>query len=100
MRILAIDVGKRTQDILLYNTEDLLENSIKLVLPSPHLYIAQQIAEIENDLYFDGEIMGAGKLKHSILDHIEKGYDVVMEANCARTIRDDLEEIKSLGIKT
>ena len=40
-----------------------LENSIKLVLPSPHLYISQKIREIDNDIYFDGEIMGGGKLK-------------------------------------
>lgn len=99
MKILAIDVGTGTQDILIYNDEKELENSIKLVLPSPHLYISQQIKEIENDIYFDGEIMGGGKLKKSILEHMEKGYDVVMEANCAKTIRDDLEQVKSYGIK-
>ena len=49
MRILAIDVGTGTQDIMIYDTEKELENSIKLVLPSPHLYISQQIKEIEND---------------------------------------------------
>ena len=38
-------------------------------------------------------------LKKSILEHMEKGYDVVMEANCAKTIRDDLEQVKSYGIK-
>ena len=99
MKILAIDVGTGTKDILIYDDEKELENSIKLVLPSPHLYISQQIKEIENDIYFDGEIMGGGKLKKSILEHMEKGYDVVMEANCAKTIRDDLEQVKSYGIK-
>ncbi len=63
MKILAIDVGTGTQDILIYNDEKELENSIKLVLPSPHLYISQQIKEVENDIYFDGEIMGGGKIK-------------------------------------
>ena len=48
MKILAIDVGTGTQDILIYDDEKELENSIKLVLPSPHLYISQQIKEIEN----------------------------------------------------
>ena len=55
MRILAIDVGTGTQDIMIYDTEKELENSIKLVLPSPHLFISQQIRETENDIYFDGE---------------------------------------------
>ena len=37
MRILAIDVGTGTQDIMIYDSEKELENAIKLVLPSPHL---------------------------------------------------------------
>ena len=41
MRILAIDVGTGTQDIMIYDDEKELENSIKLVLPSPHLLISQ-----------------------------------------------------------
>ena len=57
MRTLAIDVGTGTQDIMIYDDEKELENSIKLVLPSPHLYISQQVREIENDIYFKGEII-------------------------------------------
>lgn len=99
MRILAIDVGTGTQDIMIYDTEKELENSIKLVLPSPHLYISQQMREIENDIYFTGEIMGGGKIKRSILEHFEKGYKVVMEPTCAKTIRDNLEQVKAIGIE-
>lgn len=99
MRILAIDVGTGTQDIMIYDTERELENSIKLVLPSPHLYISQKIRECENDIYFDGDIMGGGKIKNTILEHMEKGYRVVMEPTCAKTIRDDLEQVKSFGIE-
>ncbi len=99
MRILAIDVGTGTQDIMIYDTEKELENSIKIVLPSPHLYISQQINEIENDIYFTGEIMGGGKIKKSILEHMEKGYNVVMEPTCAKTIRDDLNQVKEIGIE-
>ena len=98
MRILAIDVGTGTQDMMIYNTEKELENSIKLVLPSPHLFISQQIREIENDIYLNGEIMGGGKIKNTLLEHMEKGYDVVMEENCAKTIRDNIEQVKSFGI--
>ena len=53
MRILAIDVGTGTQDIMIYDSEKELENAIKLVLPSPHLFIPQKIRETENDIYFD-----------------------------------------------
>ena len=99
MRILAIDVGTGTQDIMIYDTEKELENSIKLVLPSPHLYISQRIRECENDIYFNGDIMGGGKIKNTILEHMEKEYRVVMEPTCAKTIRDDLEQVKSFGIE-
>ncbi|MDO5849548.1 MAG: DUF1786 domain-containing protein [Methanobrevibacter sp.] len=99
MKTVAIDVGTGTQDIIVYDDEKELENSIKLVLPSPHLYIAQLIKECENDIYFDGEIMGGGKLKNRIIEHMEKGYEVVMKGHCAKTIRDDLEQVKSFGIK-
>ena len=99
MRILAIDVGTGTQDIMIYDTEKELENAMKLVLPSPHLLISQKIRQTENDIYFDGEIMGGGKIKNTILEHMQKGYNVVMEPTCAKTIRDDIEQVKSLGIE-
>lgn len=98
MRILAIDVGTGTQDIMIYDTNKELENAIKLVLPSPHLYISQKINETENNIYFKGEIMGGGKIKNTILEHKKKGYDVVMNSTCARTIRDNLEQVESFGI--
>lgn len=99
MRILAIDVGTGTQDIMIYDTQKELENSIKLVLPSPHLYISQLIRQTENDIYFTGEIMGGGKIKNTILEHMEKGYNVVMEPTCAKTIRDNISQVESYGIE-
>ncbi|OWT32837.1 hypothetical protein BGI41_05540 [Methanobrevibacter sp. 87.7] len=100
MKTLAIDIGTGTQDIIYYDNEKEIENSIKLVLPSPHLLIAQKIRNTENNIYFYGEIMGGGKLKNAILEHMEKGYDVVMEKHCAKTIRDNLSQVESYGIKT
>ncbi len=99
MRILAIDVGTGTQDIMIYDDEKELENSIKIVLPSPHMYISQQVREIENDLYFIGEIMGGGKIKKTLLEHMEKGYKVVMEEIPAKTIRDKISQVEALGIE-
>ena len=99
MRILAIDVGTGTQDIMIYDDEKELENSIKLVLPSPHLYISQKIREIDNDIYFDGEIMGGGKLKKTLTEHMDKGYKVVMEELPAKTIRDKISQVEAIGIE-
>ena len=99
MRILAIDVGTGTQDIMIYDDEKELENSIKLVLPSPHLLISQKIREIENNIYFDGEIMGGGKIKKTLQEHMEKGYNVVMEETPAKTISDKISQVEALGIE-
>ncbi|MGL6298528.1 MAG: DUF1786 domain-containing protein [Methanobacteriaceae archaeon] len=98
MKILAIDIGAGTQDILLYDSEAALENSIKLVLPSPTRIMAQKIRNSDNGILFTGEIMGGGYIKRAIVEHISKGYNVVMEENAARTIKDDLDKVKSLGI--
>lgn len=99
MKTLAIDIGTGTQDILLYDDTKELENGIKLVLPSPHLFISQIIKETENDIYFNGEIMGGGKLKRSIQEHMNKGYKIVMEEKCAKTIRDNIDQVKEIGIE-
>ena len=99
MNILAIDVGTGTVDILSYDTEKELENSIKFVLPSPHITISQKITKSNNNVYLNGHIMGGGKIKKHILEHKEKGYDVVIEKTAAKTIRDNLEQVKSYGIE-
>lgn len=99
MKILAIDVGTGTEDILLYDTEKEIENSMKLVIPSPHLTIGQMISESESDLYFDGVIMGGGKIKDRCLEHMEKGYKIVFEELSGKTIRDNIEQVKSFGFE-
>ena len=45
MRILAVDTGTGTQDILLLDTRELVENSVKMVAPSPTLKVAGRIRE-------------------------------------------------------
>jgi len=44
MRILAIDVGMGTQDILLYDSNKNIENCFKMVLPSQTQIIAKRIS--------------------------------------------------------
>ena len=102
MKILAIDIGAGTQDILFYDDEKELENSIKLVLPSPPVIIVEKIKEQTakgNNIYFDGTIMGGGKIKSAIIAHIENGYKIVMEKQPARTIKDDLKVVEDLGVE-
>jgi len=99
MKILAIDVGTGTQDIMLYDSEEPIENAIKMVLPSPTRIIANKIGKHHHDIFLSGETMGGGPVNKAIKRHLEKGYRVVMTESAARTVRDDLNRVRSLGIE-
>lgn len=99
MKILAIDVGAGTQDIMLFDSDQPIENSVKMVLPSPTRIFAEKIRKHRNDLFLTGETMGGGSINKAIKNHLKKGYRVLMTENSARTVRDDLNRVKSLGIQ-
>lgn len=99
MKILAIDVGTGTQDIMLYDTQDSMENAVKMVLPSPTRIMENRIRKHHHDLFLSGETMGGGPVNRAIRSHLEKGYRVLMTEKAARTVRDDLERVKSLGVE-
>src|SRR3954447_9075046 len=101
MRILAIDVGTGTQDILLFDSEQPIENSIKLVMPSPTLVVARQVraaTEHGRTILLDGVTMGGGPSHWATMDHIRAGFGVYATPDAARTFDDDLEGVASMGI--
>jgi uncharacterized protein (DUF1786 family) len=55
MKILAIDVGTGTQDIMLYDSKNSIENAVKMVLPSPTKIMADRIRRHHHDLFLTGE---------------------------------------------
>ena len=97
MKILAIDVGTGTQDIMLYDSNHSMENAVKLVLPSPTKIMANRIRKHQHDLFLSGETMGGGPVNRAIKSHLDKGYRVLMTENSARTVRDDLGTRKING---
>ena len=99
MKILAIDIGAGTQDILLFDSQKKIENCISLVLPTPSKFFAEKLKTIESHVYIHGDTIGGGSLGRAILRHIQKGYRVVMEESAAYSIRNDLDEVKSMGIE-
>jgi uncharacterized protein (DUF1786 family) len=99
MKILAIDIGAGTQDILLFDSQKKIENCISLVLPTPSKFFADKLKTIEGHVYIHGDTIGGGSLGRAILRHIQKGYRVVMEESAAYSIRNDLDEVKSMGIE-
>jgi len=100
MKILAVDVGAGTQDIMYHDTGvDRIENSIKMVMPSPTRIIAGRIRKISGDVFISGQTMGGGPVTRAILEHIEAGNRVVMTPEAARTVRDDPERVIAIGIE-
>jgi uncharacterized protein (DUF1786 family) len=98
MKILAIDIGAGTQDIMAYDSEKGFDNAYKLVLPSPTRIFANEVRSIREDVVIFGDTMGGGPFTHAILDHL-KNYKVYMVESAARTIRDDLESVKKSGVE-
>jgi len=99
MKILAIDIGAGTQDILLFDSEKKIENCTSLVLPTPSKILAERLIKIESDLYVRGDTIGGGSLSRAILSHLKKGYRVAMEESAAFSIRNDLDEVRSMGVE-
>jgi len=98
MRILAIDIGAGTQDILLFDSRQKAENCISLVLPTPSKFFAEKLKTIKSDVYIHGDTIGGGSLGRAIVHHLQKGYRVLMEESAAYSIRNDLDEVRTMGI--
>ncbi|MGC8872966.1 MAG: DUF1786 domain-containing protein [Chloroflexia bacterium] len=100
--ILALDIGSGTQDLLFYDPARPVENCVKMVLPSPTTILAARIAratEAGQDIFLEGLRMGGGPCVSAIKRHLRAGYRVYATPEAARTIRDDLEEVCSLGVQ-
>jgi uncharacterized protein (DUF1786 family) len=102
MRILAIDIGTGTQDIILLDSRLDFENSFKLVLPSPTMILRKKIQSATRagrTLLLNGVTMGGGPCSWAIEDHLKKGLKVFALSQAARTINDDLEAVRDLGVE-
>src|SRR3954464_3176489 len=101
MRILTIDVGTGTQDILLFDADQELENCVKMVMPSPTAVVARQIGmatELGNMLLLAGVTMGGGPSHWAAMDHLRAGHPVYATPDAARTFDDDLDGVAAMGI--
>ncbi len=100
-RILAVDIGGGTQDILIYEGWKNPENFIKLVLPSPTVIVSKKIeqaTEKKQALFIAGTIMGGGKSTRAIKKHLEKNLPVYAMPEAAKTINDDLNKVQETGV--
>lgn len=101
-RLLAIDIGAGTQDILLYDEGKPIENCFRLILPSQTVIIAGRIERAtceHKDIFLCGNLMGGGKCVGAIKRHLQKGLRVYATPLAAKTIRDNPSEVENLGVK-
>ncbi len=101
LRILAIDVGAGTQDVLIYESDKTPENCFKLVLPSQTQIVARRIRQAtaaRRPLHLTGTLMGGGASGYAVQDHLAAGLPVTATPIAARTIHNDLARVERLGV--
>jgi uncharacterized protein (DUF1786 family) len=101
MRILAIDVGTGTQDILLFDSTQPVENALQLIMPSPTQIAAGRIrraTEARRSVSLTGVIAGGGPCHWALEDHLRAGLAAFATPDAARTFDDDLENVSRAGV--
>jgi len=101
-RVLAIDVGAGTADILLTRPGQPLENAVKLVVPSRTQVVAAQIAEATargQAVVLRGPTMGGGANGAAMKAHMAAGLAFAATAEAALSFSDDLERVRRLGLR-
>jgi uncharacterized protein (DUF1786 family) len=101
MKILCIDVGTGTQDILLLDTRLGIENAFKLVVPSPTMIVRQKIqaaARRREPILLTGVTMGGGPSHWAVEDHLTAGLPVYATEAAGKSFNDVPEELSEMGI--
>lgn len=101
MRVLALDIGVGTCDVLLYDSGRRLENCTRMVLPSPTRLLAARVEEAaaRGDIFVTGHTVGGGPFSRAVKRALAAGRKVYMTPAAALSIRNNLEDVASLGIE-
>jgi uncharacterized protein (DUF1786 family) len=102
VRILAIDAGAGTQDILVYESDRRLENCVKLVLPAQTHVVGGQITRATSagrPIHLAGAVMGGGASSAAVEAHLRAGLAVSATPDAARMLHNDLERVQRLGVE-
>jgi len=102
MKILAIDIGTGTQDILLFDTATQVENCLQMIMPSPTVLVAQQIraaTQRGDAVLLTGTIMGGGPSNWAAEDHVRAGHRVFATPSAAKSFNDELDKVEAAGIR-
>ena len=101
-RILAVDIGTGTQDILVFEAGTVVENAVQLVMPSPTALLAERVKQAtadRSDLFLTGVMMGGGPDQWAVEAHLRAGLRVYATPEAARTFDDDLSRVEAMGVR-
>ena len=101
MRVLAIDVGCGTSDVLLWDSGSEEENQTHMIIPSGTEVVAAEIGRAtaeERPVVFTGPLMGGGPSGGAMRRHISRGLAFYATAPAAQSFNDDLEAVAAMGV--
>ena len=101
IRVLAVDVGAGTQDILVYDSRRTPENCFKLVLPSQTQIVGRRIREATKAgraIHLTGSLMGGGESGYAVTDHLTAGYLVTATPTAVRTLHNNPDRVAGMGV--
>lgn len=102
VRILAVDVGTGTQDILLWDSGQEVENALQLVMPSPTVLVANRVREAtkrSEPIVLTGVTMGGGPSTWAVEEHLRAGLAVAATLPAAQSFDDDTARLREMGIE-
>lgn len=100
-RVLAIDIGAGTMDVVIHDPALPMENSVQLVLPSATAIIGRRIAAARRagrTVFLHGNLMGGYHTTNAVWRHLEAGLAVHATATAAATVHDDPDLLRRKGV--
>ena len=101
MKVLAIDVGCGTTDVLLWDATAEGENQAHLIVPSATRVVAAEIDEATRlglPVLFEGPLMGGGPNMAAMKRHVAAGLAFFATPSAAGSFDDDLEAVAAMGV--
>ncbi|GAG53308.1 unnamed protein product, partial [marine sediment metagenome] len=101
MRILAADMGTGTQDILLFDSAQPVENALQMIMPSATEIAAGRIRTATRQrrpVVLTGVTMGGGPCHWALQRHLQADLPAYATPEAARTFDDDLDSVQRMGV--
>ena len=95
-RLLILDIGAGTMDILYYDSES--GQNYKAVTKSPVLFLAEEATRLPGNILITGVEMGGGALSQALKQRAQEA-EVIMSVSSAATVHHDLDKARSWGIR-